>query len=356
MVPDLLPELAGIRRGSFISICFYLEIENLDVPGISLAVSGLEHAGAGLELRSYPETSGARNLKAECRAAIRTSCNVPKAHMIKVQSLKRTIIAQFTVILLPLVALLLFHTGLDTRRASELADIVHLHGLAQRAQEQYRAFAQGTGEALETLRISEATLSALWESRHALDEIGRRSHTGALVAAAKDFAQMAEALEADPGIGTLHALQERIAQGRITVLETQRAYDRKLDDHMQGAIDESVAARQRVILVTLVALLVTIGFVARMIHHLSRPLEMAVAIADRIAEGGDVDEKHFNLQIDVGNLIHSLGRMYHNLRAYKSEAQAHRRGLEEKIQQLADSQSSLAEAQHLAQIDRKSVV
>ncbi len=107
---------------------------------------------------------------------------------------------------------------------------------------------------------------------------------------------------------------------------------------------------QIVIGVSILVLLMTIWCVFRMIHYLSRPLELAVSIADRIAEGGIVAEGHFNLQLDVGNLIRSLGRMYRNLKSAQSEAHVHRKGLEEKIDQLADSQTSLAEAQHLAQM------
>lgn len=270
--------------------------------------------------------------------------------MIKVQSLKHTIIVQFTMILLPVVALLVFQTWQDSRRAAELADKVYLQGLAVRAQEQYRLFSNGAADAVETSKLGPASLAALWESRHALDELGRRSQTPVLVGTAKELASMAEALEADAGVQTLMGLRERMAGARAALLEAQRDCDRKLAERIQGSIDESLAAKKLVIIVSLVALLLTIWCVARMIHYLSQPLQLAVSIADRIAAGGEVAEQDFNLRIDVGNLIQSLGGMYRNLRAYKSEAEAHRRGLEEKIDQLAESQSSLAEAQRLAQM------
>src|SRR6185369_14717050 len=46
----------------------------------------------------------------------------------------------------------------------------------------------------------------------------------------------------------------------------------------------------------------------------------------------------------------SLGRMYRSLNNFKADAVEYQRGLEEKIEQLAASQSSLAEAQRLAQM------
>ncbi|HTD89895.1 MAG TPA: PAS domain-containing protein, partial [Burkholderiales bacterium] len=253
-------------------------------------------------------------------------------------------------ILLPVVVLLACQTWQDARRASEMAQVVQLHSLALKAQEHYQVFSNGVANAVETSRISPAAVAALWDARHALDELGHRAQTAEWVSAAKNISSMAETLDADPRIPTVHRLRQPIADGHAAIFKVQAAYERQLNDLTHRSIDESVLGTQIVIMVSLVALLLTIWCVFRMIHYLSQPLALAVSIADRIADGSTIDEADFNLHIDVGNLIHSLGRMYRSQRTYQRDAEAHRRGLEEKIGQLAESQASLAEAQHLAQM------
>lgn len=70
--------------------------------------------------------------------------------MIKVQSLKHTIIAQFTVILLPVVLLLAYETVENANRASALERQVQWHGLASAARERYGAFSNGAADAVDT--------------------------------------------------------------------------------------------------------------------------------------------------------------------------------------------------------------
>ena len=270
--------------------------------------------------------------------------------MIKVQSLKHTIIAQFLVILLPVVTLLAYQTWQDARRTAQMEHLAQMHGLALAAKERYAIFLNGASDAVDTSVLSQSAVSALWDARHALDELGQRSQSAEIVRTAKSIFAMAEALEADAGVRTLHALGDQMALARAVIHQAQADYESQFNGLIQQSIKQSALGMQVVIGVSILVLLMTIWCVFRMIHYLSQPLELAVSIADRIAEGGTVAEGDFNLQLDVGNLIRSLGRMYRNLKSVQSEAHVHRKGLEEKIDQLADSQASLAEAQHLAQM------
>ena len=227
--------------------------------------------------------------------------------MIKVQSLKHTIIAQFTLILLPVVALLVFQTWQDAYRAADMAQLVRLHGLAQKAQERFGVFSAGAVAAEKSSAVNLLALSALWDARHALDELGRRSQAPDLLESAKQLTVMAEALEANPGLRTLRTLQEPLQTEQAKLQGVVADYDRRLNDQVHGSIHQSVTSTQIVVCVSIATLLLTIWCVFRMIHYLSQPLTLAVSIADRIAAGDTVDEKDFDLRIDVGNLIHSLG-------------------------------------------------
>lgn len=268
--------------------------------------------------------------------------------MVKVQSLQRTIIAQFAVVLLPLVLLLAYQTHENVQRTGALDQLARLHGLAIAAKEHYATFSGGAADAVDTAKLGQGAVTALWQARHSLDELGRRSRSRELIEVAKQMSGVATRLESEPTLTALRREDASLESFHRTVSATKADYDQKLNELVQQSVQASVQHTQLVTAISIIVLLLTIFIVFRMIHYLSRPLELAVSIADRVAEGRAVDRGEFNLKLDVGNLIRSLGRMYDNLNTYQSEVASHRRGLEEKIAQLAESRESLAEAQQLA--------
>ena len=270
--------------------------------------------------------------------------------MIRVQSLKRTIIVQFAVILLPVVALLAFQSLEDIRRAEILHRLHGLQMLAGEARSSYTMFGIHVAAVTKATALNPSALIALRVARQGLAELGRRADAPALADAANRMNAMAQALEKNPGFETLNALRGQMTSLRAVIYRTQVEYDLKLDDAIQQYTEQSRIMAQFVMGACALVLLVALLFVVRLIHGLSRPLALAVSFADRIAEGRPVEEREFNLRGDVGNLIRSLDRMYRSLNAFKADAVEYQRGLEEKIEQLAESQSGLAEAQRLAQM------
>ena len=270
--------------------------------------------------------------------------------MIKVQSLKRTIILQFAVILLPVVVLLAFQSFEDIQRADVLQRLQRMRTLAQGAHERYTVFSHGAGAVTADIPLSASALAALKSARDQLAELSRRADARSLAAAAQELNAMAQALEENPHLDTLNVMSERITSARSLIYRAQTDSDQRVNDAVQRLAEQSRLMAQWVVVVTMLVLAVALLFVWRLVRGLSRPLTLAVSVADRIAEGRPVEEREFNLRGDVGDLIRSLGRMYRSLNVYKDQAAEYQRGLEEKFEQLAESQSSLAEAQHLAQM------
>ncbi len=270
--------------------------------------------------------------------------------MIKVQSLKRTIIIQFTVILLPVVVLLAFQSLDDIRRAEVLQRLHRLNTLADQARERYTVFNNEAAAVTPATALSPSALAALKSARDRVVELGERTDPRPLAEAVQGLSAMAQALEANPGLDTLNTLRAQMKSVRSAIHRTQAEYDLKVDEAIRLLAEQSRLMAQFAVVVTILVLAMALMFVWRLIHGLSRPLTLAVSIADRVAEGRAVEEREFDLRGDVGDLIRSLGRMYRSLNIYKAEAAEYQRGLEEKFGQLAESQSSLAEAQHLAQM------
>lgn len=135
----------------------------------------------------------------------------------KVQSLKHTIIAQFTVILLPVVALLVYQTLQNAQRTSELSVLSARHSLAVAAKERYAVFNAGVTDAAETSVLAAPALAALWDARHALHALGEGSHTPDLVETAARVFVMAQQLETSPAVANLHAYRDHMAEIRRVI-------------------------------------------------------------------------------------------------------------------------------------------
>jgi len=270
--------------------------------------------------------------------------------LIRVQSLKSTIIVHLAAILLPLVALFVFESTEDARRTSDVDRHFRLHGLALEAKERYTAFGNGAADAVDTSELSLPALAALRDARDRTAELARATRLPELDRVAGELGAIAEVLDRDRRLPALLALRERIVAQRDPLRRAQADQEASLNNSIRQSIAGSQRERGWMIGVLMVVLVVTVWFVYRMIRYLSRPLGLAVSVADRISEGRPVAESEFDVPFDVGNLVRSLGQMYRSIDRYRNEVSEYHGGLEKKISELAESQESLAEAQRLARI------
>lgn len=81
--------------------------------------------------------------------------------MFKIQSLRRTIVAQFAVILVPLVCLLGYQALMNSQRNAELDRLFHRHELGLKARDLYTVFLNGAVDAVDTGRLTNRALKAL---------------------------------------------------------------------------------------------------------------------------------------------------------------------------------------------------
>ena len=270
--------------------------------------------------------------------------------MFKVQSLKRTIVVQFAVILVPLVCLLAWQALMNSQRHAELDELFHRHELGLKTRDLYATFVNGAVDAVDTQRLPGRALATLAQAGETLRMLARESGSVEAAGTADGIAAMAEALTADPSLPTLLRWQERMHVGRTAIGRIQVHHDAQLN----AAIVRSIAETHRETLVvavsSLLLLAMTVGFILRMIRDLTRPLAFAVSVADRIAEGRPVADDEFRGRRDIGNLLGSLAGMHANLRRYRAEVEAAQDSRQAQMRQALDSRQSLAEAQQLAKL------
>ena len=260
--------------------------------------------------------------------------------LIHVSSLKNTIILQFAVILVPLIALLAYQTVSESRRAQEITTYTQLHDQAVQIRDRFNQFTNGVVDAIDTRRISTTALESLRATARGLAQLDPHYTSRNLMAHSAELTKMADALVADSSVRQLEFFRDRISSTRTLVAELQSDSSKNLDAANQRSITESRHNRKIVITAGLALFGLTLWFIYRMIKVLTQPLAVAVDAADSIAAGRQVNID-LSAQRDIGNLLTSIKRMHESLQRSQD-------GLNQKIKQLADSEASLSEAQRMA--------
>ena len=272
--------------------------------------------------------------------------------MVKIKSLSSRIVVQFAVILLPLVAVLVYETHAEARRAAAMSRALSMHQHAIEAKERYAVFLNGAADAVDTERVSTAAIEALGASAGSVDRLtGLDPSTAAATGGLGHHLRgMADALRADAALARLTQLRRPIAEARKHLEQVAREHRDALDRSIEYAIRDAAHTQKLVMALSALLLAVTVGFIFQMIRGLSRPLHLAVDVADRIAAGHRLDAFDVDPRHDVGNLLGSLRRMHLSLRGFEKDIEGQRVGLEEKVTQLARSESRLAQAQRSAKL------
>lgn len=268
--------------------------------------------------------------------------------MIKIQSLRSTIIAQFLVILLPVILLSGYQILTEAQRTATVDRAFQQHRLILAASDRYAVFKNGVVDAVDTEQLSRQALTALVDSHNYLGQLGRESGSVEIIESAGKLNAIVAELSQDSGMPALLKTRDAINTTHERIVRAVKNYEEQMNAAIVRSTDDSKRKTTLVIWVSTLVLAMTVWFVFRMIRHLSQPLGLAVSVANRIADDQPVAESEFRMHSDVGNLLKSLSRMHLSLQRYRAEVEDSHNGLEDKIRQLAESQASLAEAQRLA--------
>ena len=272
--------------------------------------------------------------------------------MVKVKSLSTRIVVQFAVILLPLVAVLVYATGSEARRAAGMSHALALHQQSIEAKERYAVFLNGAADAVDTGRLAAPALVALGDAAGGVERLIAldTAQLSPVTGLNQSLRSTLNALTADPSLASLTRLRAPIAEARLHLDQQARERQNRLDEAIDFSIRDTARTQKLVLVLAALLLAVTIAFIVQMIRGLSQPLRLAVDVADRIAAGRKFDTFSVDPQHDIGNLLSSLQRMHISLRGFEADVAHQRIGLEHKVQQLAQSEHRLAQAQRTARL------
>jgi two-component system sensor histidine kinase/response regulator len=251
--------------------------------------------------------------------------------MTRVESLRARIILQFLAVLAPLTLVLAGQTWFDQRRASIIEHSLRVRQLSLEAQAAYGIFVNGVVDSVDRNYLGSSALAGLEQARRALRAIERAdpefdaSRTSALLTS------ISRALDRNSGLQALSAQRDAIYQLGQALQATQLQYQKQHEAAIHQALETARIQAWVVPCAMLGTLLLTAWFIRGMIVGLTRPLNKAVSVANRVAEGEFVPSDQVGIERDIGGLLRSLGRMNQSLWRYRLEVEEHRSDLERKI-------------------------
>jgi len=256
--------------------------------------------------------------------------------MLKVRSLKPTIIVQFAIIIAPITLVLVYQALSDVRHADSVKFELQSVALARQARDNYKAFLNGVADAVDTGTLGNRARQALEQTRESLlalqswDRSFRSEPYVSLVDTLRNAAR------GNPSVKELLPL--RPVANRVNVQLTALADSYDLREHAN--IENFALSVKRQVWIVLAATVITlvsaVGFVVLLIKGLTEPLNRAVTLAEGIAAGDFGDEKSIDTSRDIGGLLASLAAM--------------RSGLRTAFRDLASNEFRLANAQRIAGI------
>jgi len=249
--------------------------------------------------------------------------------MIKVKQLKLRIFAQFVIIIAPIALVLIYQAVSDLRRTTAVESVVVRHGLSRATKDGFESFMTYAADAVDMGSLGQRAYDALGQSVASAAALRRKDPGAAAVAA--NLEALAGQISVAMPLERLLALQPRIQQAREAVRALEAGYDKASTEAISQAIDSARRQSKIVAAATLFTLLIAGWFIYSMITGVTKPLNAAVDLAQRIAAGEFAVAADHLPKRDLGNLLASLRMMSEKLRSSQLEIEEDQRKLEQRV-------------------------
>ena len=249
--------------------------------------------------------------------------------MIKVKQLKLRIFAQFVIIIAPIALVLIYQAVSDLRRTTAVESVVVRHGLSRATKDGFESFMTYAADAVDMGSLGQRAYDALGQSVASAAALRRKDPGAAAVAA--NLEALAGQISVAMPLERLLALQPRIQRAREAVRALEAGYDKASTEAISQAIDSARRQSKIVAAATLFTLLIAGWFIYSMITGVTKPLNAAVDLAQRIAAGEFAVAADHLPKRDLGNLLASLRMMSEKLRSSQLEIEEDQRKLEQRV-------------------------
>lgn len=259
-------------------------------------------------------------------------------------SLKNRIILQFLVVMLPITLVLAYQTISDVRRSSEMSKAFQLMEQSAVTKARYKTFLNGVSDAVDTGKLGASSIKALEDSWEGLSRMRVLDSTEMVDnRILQQLASVLGGLQKDDSIAAIVPLRDKI---RELDIEFSRLNDAYVDGNSAviKQAEQSSNIQKYIVLGSIIFIALITWMFVRSVGKLTKPLRVAVDVAESIA-AGDLSQRIETSQSndETGKLLRSLGSMQSSLRDIITQIRSQASSLSDAAAGLSKS-SSLVES------------
>lgn len=246
------------------------------------------------------------------------------------------------IVMIPVTLVLVYQTASDLQRSNELSKAFQLMDLSGAAKSHYKIFLNGVTDAVDSGKLGGNSVKALEESKNALSQIGQIDSTSTIADTLKVLTAMLDTLHQDDSMAALSSLRDQIRGADSATSKLNEAYFAANSLVIKQAA-RSVSIQKFIVLgAVLFIVLIAVMFV-RNVSKLTKPLKVAVDVAEAIA-AGDLSQAIETSQSDdeTGKLLRSLVTMQNSLQSIITQIRSQATGLSNAASELSKSSNQVA--------------
>lgn len=226
-----------------------------------------------------------------------------------ISRLKRNLIVQLTIVLVPLFLLLFWQTWQTSQNANRIQNATEVAKRARSARSHYKEFMDGVSGAVNSGKLENTALRNLREAHVSLVSLLTMVSMSSLSEVDHKIQVQMNRLNSDASMGTLTALRQSVtatdaALGAI-VISLEQASEQEVT-----ALEKTSHTLQLISwFFGLGGIFVTIFFIQYLIYRLTKPLEFAIKACTQMAEGNLGQTIKHPSGLDIGGLIETIDDM-----------------------------------------------
>ncbi|MEI6804154.1 MAG: methyl-accepting chemotaxis protein [Burkholderiales bacterium] len=229
--------------------------------------------------------------------------------MFNTMKLKQRMYLQFSLAVLPLVAVLLFQVLSVSDLPARLDKTLATYDTSLQASANYKGFMEGLDAAIDTGNFNKKSLEALKAAKTQAEQLQKESGSTSLKAAADDLGKISAALTAKNSLESITPLKAEIRNVDTALTTVIAEVKTELSEMVRD--DEKVSNnKSRIVIGVAVATLILLAFIIRaLVASITGPLRMAVDVAQDVSNGKLDSTIKIERHDETGQLLSALSNM-----------------------------------------------
>jgi len=229
--------------------------------------------------------------------------------MFDTMKLKQRMYLQFSLAVLPLVAVLLFQVLSVSDLPARLDKALATYDASLQASSNYKGFLEGLDGAIDTGNFNKKSLEALKSAKEQSEQLQKEMSTPELTTASEGLTKIFKALSAKNSLETVTPLKAEIRNVDTALVAVIASVKADLSGMVRD--DEKASANKgRIVIGVAAATLILLAFIIRaLVASITGPLRTALEVAEGVANGKMDNTIQIKRHDETGQLLEALSTM-----------------------------------------------